>query len=232
MNNTQHTDQDRNVGKTPGNERADDGRWQFWVDRGGTFTDIVARRPDGALVTHKLLSENPDRYQDAVVQGMLRDETIRSLELLELPFGWIAAADSPLATEPPAASPTAALRRLVEERLITYSRHSRPHQDLMRLMQSYGIGEPRVSCVNSVAAMAKLIQAGFGVAAMPPAMVPELLKQGVLCELKGIEVPPPMPFVVAWRDGTDWTDRLVEVAIRTVRRYAERLGEHAARVIV
>lgn len=50
--------------------RADEGRWQFWVDRGGTFTDIVARKPDGALVTHKLLSENPERYQDAVVQGM------------------------------------------------------------------------------------------------------------------------------------------------------------------
>jgi DNA-binding transcriptional LysR family regulator len=102
----------------------------------------------------------------------------------------------------------------------------------MRLMQSYGIGESRVSCVNSVAAMAKLIQAGFGVAAMPPAMVPELLKKGVLCELKGPEVPPPMPFVVAWRDGTDWTERLVEVAIGTVRRYAERLGENAARVMV
>ena len=45
-------------------------RWQFWVDRGGTFTDIVARRPDGKLVTHKLLSEYPERYEDAVVQGM------------------------------------------------------------------------------------------------------------------------------------------------------------------
>jgi 5-oxoprolinase (ATP-hydrolysing) len=44
--------------------------WQFWVDRGGTFTDIVARRPDGALVTHKLLSENPERYRDAAVQGI------------------------------------------------------------------------------------------------------------------------------------------------------------------
>jgi 5-oxoprolinase (ATP-hydrolysing) len=44
--------------------------WQFWVDRGGTFTDIVARRPDGKLVTHKLLSENPERYDDAVTQGM------------------------------------------------------------------------------------------------------------------------------------------------------------------
>ena len=45
-------------------------RWQFWVDRGGTFTDIVARRPDGKLVTHKLLSEYPERYDDAVTQGM------------------------------------------------------------------------------------------------------------------------------------------------------------------
>ncbi|MEP6147445.1 MAG: hydantoinase/oxoprolinase family protein, partial [Nisaea sp.] len=44
--------------------------WQFWVDRGGTFTDIVARRPDGALDTHKLLSENPERYRDAAVQGI------------------------------------------------------------------------------------------------------------------------------------------------------------------
>ncbi|WP_206956884.1 hydantoinase B/oxoprolinase family protein [Trinickia acidisoli] len=47
-----------------------DCRWQFWVDRGGTFTDIVARNPNGELVTHKLLSENPERYRDAVVQGI------------------------------------------------------------------------------------------------------------------------------------------------------------------
>ncbi|MFF4089314.1 hydantoinase B/oxoprolinase family protein [Streptomyces nigra] len=44
--------------------------WQFWVDRGGTFTDIVARRPDGRLLTHKLLSENPARYADAAVAGV------------------------------------------------------------------------------------------------------------------------------------------------------------------
>jgi 5-oxoprolinase (ATP-hydrolysing) len=46
------------------------GRWQFWVDRGGTFTDVVARRPDGTLDTHKLLSENPGRYSDATVAGI------------------------------------------------------------------------------------------------------------------------------------------------------------------
>jgi 5-oxoprolinase (ATP-hydrolysing) len=45
-------------------------RWQFWIDRGGTFTDIVARRPDGSVVTHKLLSENPSQYRDAAVAGM------------------------------------------------------------------------------------------------------------------------------------------------------------------
>ncbi len=46
------------------------GRWQFWIDRGGTFTDIVARRPDGRIVTHKLLSESPGRYRDAAVHGI------------------------------------------------------------------------------------------------------------------------------------------------------------------
>ncbi len=45
-------------------------RWQFWIDRGGTFTDVVGRRPDGALVTHKLLSDNPEQYRDAAVAGI------------------------------------------------------------------------------------------------------------------------------------------------------------------
>ena len=45
-------------------------RWQFWIDRGGTFTDVVGLRPDGAVVTHKLLSENPEQYRDAAVAGL------------------------------------------------------------------------------------------------------------------------------------------------------------------
>jgi 5-oxoprolinase (ATP-hydrolysing) len=44
--------------------------WQFWIDRGGTFTDVVARRPDGTLATHKLLSDNPERYADAAIAGV------------------------------------------------------------------------------------------------------------------------------------------------------------------
>lgn len=44
--------------------------WEFWIDRGGTFTDVVAQTPDGRLLTRKLLSENPERYPDAAVQGI------------------------------------------------------------------------------------------------------------------------------------------------------------------
>src|SRR5712691_3832208 len=44
--------------------------WDFWIDRGGTFTDVVGRRPDGTLTAHKLLSENPEAYRDAAVQGI------------------------------------------------------------------------------------------------------------------------------------------------------------------
>ena len=46
------------------------GTWDFWIDRGGTFTDVVGRAPDGKLTAHKLLSENPEAYKDAAVQGI------------------------------------------------------------------------------------------------------------------------------------------------------------------
>ena len=51
-------------------------KWQFWVDRGGTFTDIIGRSPKGELITRKLLSLNPGHYEDATLQGIreiLRD---------------------------------------------------------------------------------------------------------------------------------------------------------------
>src|SRR3954452_2971830 len=57
-------------------------QWDFWIDRGGTFTDVVGRRPGGSLTAHKLLSENPEAYADAAVQGirdllgLRRDEPI------------------------------------------------------------------------------------------------------------------------------------------------------------
>jgi 5-oxoprolinase (ATP-hydrolysing) len=64
-------------------------KWQFWVDRGGTFTDIVARTPDGTLKTHKLLSENPEVYPDAAVFGI---KTLLGLDgTAEIPRGQISA---------------------------------------------------------------------------------------------------------------------------------------------
>jgi 5-oxoprolinase (ATP-hydrolysing) len=60
-------------GSTPGGKRG----WQFWIDRGGTFTDVVARQPDGEILTAKVLSENPEQYADAAIAGIRK--------LLEVP---------------------------------------------------------------------------------------------------------------------------------------------------
>ena len=63
--------------------------WQFWIDRGGTFTDIVARAPNGTLRAHKLLSQNPDRYRDAAIAGI---KTVLGLPLeARIPPGTVAA---------------------------------------------------------------------------------------------------------------------------------------------
>jgi len=44
--------------------------WDFWIDRGGTFTDVIGRDPEGGLHPRKLLSENPEAYSDAAIQGI------------------------------------------------------------------------------------------------------------------------------------------------------------------
>ncbi len=68
-------------------------KWQFWVDRGGTFTDIVARRPDGSLITHKMLSEDPAHYRDAALAGIRdlmgvpRDQPIPTAEIEAVKMG-------------------------------------------------------------------------------------------------------------------------------------------------
>src|SRR5947208_6839398 len=65
------------------------GSWDFWIDRGGTFTDVIGRRPDGSLVTRKLLSENPEAYGDAAVQGIRDLLALRGSE--PIPAGAIGA---------------------------------------------------------------------------------------------------------------------------------------------
>ena len=56
--------------QAPGDSNA--GKWDFWIDRGGTFTDVVARKPDGTIEARKVLSENPEAYEDAALEGIRR----------------------------------------------------------------------------------------------------------------------------------------------------------------
>jgi len=65
-----------------GNNGVEDNRWNFWIDRGGTFTDVVARAPDGSIHAKKLLSVNPEAYQDAAVQGMREFLGVRADDML------------------------------------------------------------------------------------------------------------------------------------------------------
>ena len=58
------------MAKTTAKQASPKHTWDFWIDRGGTFTDVVGRRPDGTLTAHKLLSENPEAYRDAAVQDI------------------------------------------------------------------------------------------------------------------------------------------------------------------
>jgi 5-oxoprolinase (ATP-hydrolysing) len=68
-------------------------QWQFWIDRGGTFTDVVGVRPDGVLVTLKLLSDNPEVYEDAAIEGIRRllgvgpDEALAATDIGQVKMG-------------------------------------------------------------------------------------------------------------------------------------------------
>ena len=59
-------------------------KWQFWIDRGGTFTDIIGRNPEGKISTHKLLSENPQQYSDAAIQGIRDILSLKSYDQIPL----------------------------------------------------------------------------------------------------------------------------------------------------
>jgi len=91
------------VAETPDTSRAEG--WRFWIDRGGTFTDVVARPPGGGLRTHKLLSEDPARYGDAAVEGVRRlmglggDEPIPAELVAEVRMGTTVATNALLERE-------------------------------------------------------------------------------------------------------------------------------------
>lgn len=126
---------------------------------------------------------------------LLRAESVRNVELARYPIHWVVASNSRLA------HPYANLAELAQERLITFVRSSRPHQDVLNLLHLNGVASPRINCVNSVAAMTRLVGDGFGIGALPTLLVRDRIESGALTVLEVEPTLPPLPVGASWRAG-------------------------------
>ncbi|WLG41027.1 LysR family transcriptional regulator [Pseudomonas rhodesiae] len=159
-------------------------------------------------------------FLDLILQtDLLRLETVRSLELGSHPMAWIVASQSIYNRD------YASLADLAQERIITYSKSSHPHQDVIRLMQANGVAAPRMNCVNSVSAITRLLRDGFGIGALPPVLVGEELARGELLMLPMEQRLPNLQVVVSWRVGVELVEEIVRLCQKVVARYAEEVGE-------
>ncbi|AZD78076.1 LysR family transcriptional regulator [Pseudomonas chlororaphis] len=158
-------------------------------------------------------------FLDLVLQtDLLRQESIRSLELASHPMGWIVASHSIYNRE------YANLAELARERIITYSKNSLPHQEVLSLMQANGVSAPRLNCVNSVSAITRLLRDGFGIGALPPVLVSEELARGELTLLAIDQRPPNLQVVVSWRVGVDLVEEVVVLCQQVLENYARKVG--------
>jgi DNA-binding transcriptional LysR family regulator len=158
-------------------------------------------------------------FLDLVLQtDLIRHESVRSLELASHPLGWIVASNSIYNRN------YADLAELAQERIITYSKNSRPHQDIVALMQANGVMAPRLNCVNSVSAITRLLRDGFGIGALPPVLVAEELARGELILLDIDQRPANLPVVVSWRVGVEWVEEIVTLCQQVLAGYAHRVG--------
>lgn len=125
---------------------------------------------------------------------ILRAEGVRNAELARYPLSWVVAKGTRLDRV------YEGLDDLCQERLLTFSRLSRPHQNVLNYLHQQGITAPRISCINSVAAIIKLVADGFGVGILPPVLVSQELKHCSLVALP-IQAGPDFPVYVSWRIG-------------------------------
>ncbi|MCU7249571.1 LysR family transcriptional regulator [Pseudomonas koreensis] len=159
-------------------------------------------------------------FLDLILQtDLVRHESVRSLELASHPIGWIVASNSIYNRD------YASLADLARERIITYSKNSRPHQDILALMQAHGVLAPRLNCVNSVSAITRLLRDGFGIGALPPVLVAEELARGELTLLDLDQRPPNLQVVVSWRTGVEWVEEIVTLCQQVLEGYARKVGE-------
>ncbi|MCP1480288.1 DNA-binding transcriptional LysR family regulator [Pseudomonas chlororaphis] len=158
-------------------------------------------------------------FLDLILQtDLLRQESIRSLELASHPMGWIVASHSIYNRE------YANLAELARERIITYSKNSLPHQEVLSLMQANGVTAPRLNCVNSVSAITRLLRDGFGIGALPPVLVSEELARGELTLLAIDQRPPNLQVVVSWRVGVELVEEVVVLCQQVLESYARKVG--------
>jgi len=159
-------------------------------------------------------------FLDVILQtDLLREPSIRSQDLARYPMGWIVANGCVQQRD------YASLAELGRERIITFSKNSRPHQEVLSLLQGAGAAPPRLNCVNSVAAITRLLRDGFGIGALPPALVDGELSRGELVLLSGLQPPPSLELVAAWQTGVALVDEVVELCRQVLQRYAQDVGE-------
>jgi len=188
-------------------------------------TELMAHFP---LVEIELVADTALNLCDQLQKGfldlilqtdLLRQESVRSLELASHPMDWIVASHSIYNRD------YASLAELAQERIITYSKNSHPHQDVLSLMQTHGVAAPRMNCVNSVSAITRLLRDGFGIGALPPVLVSEELARGELVLLPMEQRLPNLQVVVSWRVGVELVEEIVALCQSVVARYAEEVGE-------
>lgn len=158
-------------------------------------------------------------YQDIILQtDMLRLDTVRNALLDRFPMHWVVARGSVYDR------PYRSLNELAEERLVTFSRNSRPHQDLLNLLHSADVANPRINCVNSASAITRLIRDGFGIGVLPLTLVRADLANGNLIAVEGVPQMPEMDIVATWRTGSGITlvEDIVEMAQDVARTYKEQ----------
>ena len=209
---------------TARNSRA---RWDFWIDRGGTFTDIVGRRPDGTLCAHKLLSENPEAYADAAVQGIrdllgLKDgdpipagkvgavkmgTTVATNALLErkgdrtlliITKGFRDALKIGYQARPKIfAKGPIELDDIVKHPIITFSRNTQPYANVRELFERKGL-RPTIHASASLATIVRMALDGIGIAVIPSSIIDNMAFAGRLRVLKTRPELPKLNFVVSW----------------------------------
>ena len=166
-----------------------------------------------------LCSQLEKGYQDIIFQtDMLRFDTVRNALLTRYPMDWVVPSGSRYDRI------YTCLEDLSQERIVTFSRNSRPHQDILNMLHTANIITPRINCVNSASAITRLVRDGFGIGAMPAALVRGELAQGVLTLVKGVPQPSAMDIIASWRSGSGM--ELVEDIVSLTREVVAEFDAH------